>query len=229
MTSELFEAIKAKSNPTPVQEQYWQRQWPNGADRALATVKEQLRHEYLGWVYDEFKGHHILCVVTQLGCAIGSHEGSLRKSLDALSWQFVTTGSRWHHLLPRERQHDCFGLAAVEPLEPLVVYHATERERWPRILEKGLLPSNPTIATSGFPDTEGRIHVCAHHDNGREGATYWVTLLSERRKRKDDDYIIIEVDLHRVPGARVYQDVHSTSGLVVDRIESIPAAALRLV
>jgi hypothetical protein len=55
-----------------------------------------------------------------------------------------------------------------------------------------------------------------------------MTTLREKNRFNDPDWGIVEIDMtHLPPGARVYQDIHSVSGMIVDKIERIPGELIR--
>ena len=126
-----------------------------------------------------------------------------------------------------------FGLAPVLPKVLKVAYHATRACLIPRICGakgEGLFPSNAMRQATHFPDTEGVIHVCeklTHEGVENDSAEWWMKTLSQKNRFDDPIWGIVRIDMTRLPrGARVYQDMHSTSGVIVDRIDRIPGRLL---
>jgi len=129
-----------------------------------------------------------------------------------------------------------FGMAPILPATLAVGYHATRecviRRACGAGVEggEGMLPSNDERRATDFPDTDGVIHVCAkltHAGEENDSAVWWMHALSKRNRHNDPHWGIVRVDMTRLPAtARVYQDMHSASGVIVDRIDRIPAHAL---
>jgi hypothetical protein len=120
-------------------------------------------------------------------------------------------------------------MAPILPKTLKVGYHATRACLIPRICGEngeGLLPSNAERRATPFPDTDGCIHVCeklSHEGDQDDSAEWWRTTLSKKNNFDDPNWGIVRIDMTQLPcGARVYQDMHSASGVIVDRIERIP-------
>ena len=152
-------------------------------------------------------------------------EKHIRADLDRIGWLFLTTGEsvekRNGETLPT------FGAAPILPRTLTVGYHATRACVIPRILDEGLLPSNAERQTTDYPDTEGVIHVCAklkHEGSENDSAEWWRDELAKKNRFNDPDWGILHIDMARLPAtARTYQDMHSQTGVIVDRIDRIPA------
>lgn len=179
-----------------------------------------------------FKGRSIIQIWVNDSADRKNREATARKRLDQIEWQMVvlavqdqTAYRTMNDNLPLPNPNgpshlNVYGLAPIELIEPrpLSAYHATETQ----IAEQanGLRPSD---GSNGYPDTEGKIHACATLDGTNTSAAYWAQLLAERKGLTVADYSILEVSReHLPPGARVYQDLHSQSGIVIDRVALIP-------
>ena len=119
-----------------------------------------------------------------------------------------------------------FAMAPITPRPATVTYHTTRATVMDTIEREGLLPSSPAIRQTDYPDTDGKIHVCEAL-TGDGSASRWVKIFSGRYSRKPDDYGILRVNLAGL-GARVYPDIRSRYGLIVDRIDRIPPDRIRL-
>ncbi len=143
----------------------------------------------------------------------------IREELDNIGWLFLTVSDL----------HPIFGMSPILPRMLQVGYHATRASLIPRICGRngeGLLPSNADRAATDFPDTENVIHVCeklTHEGNENDSAEWWMKTLSERNIVGDPHWGIVRIDMTGLPTtARIYQDMHSASGVIVDRIDRIP-------
>jgi len=172
--------------------------------------------------FDPHRGPHpVLKVVLTPGVQVEEHSGQLREELDKIGWQFITILND-DPQTPQRR----FAMAPVTPREATVTYHTTLASTWVAIQRDGLVPSNPAIRQTNFPDTEGKIHVCKAPTGDGSGSS-WVRIFCNKNQRKPEEYAILRVDLSGL-GARVYQDVRSQYGLIVDRIDRIPPDRIRL-
>ncbi len=167
---------------------------------------------------DELCGHHCMMVDYNPHFDLASVVKQLRKELDAIGWLFVTTG--------RDKTYPTFAVAPILSRTLTVAYHATRSCLIPTIRKEGLLPSNAERQASNYPDTKGVIHVCeklTHVGEENDSAEWWLKILSQKNKFNDPNWGIVRVDMTHLPlETRVYQDMHSTSGVVVDRIDRIP-------
>jgi hypothetical protein len=183
-------------------------------------IKERVRFAYNG--HDMYRiGYSEQVDLSQL-------EPVLRRELDRLEWQFVTTNSR--HELKNGEIVPSFGIAPVVTIPVAVAYHATRMCVMPNILREGLLPSNRERRATTFPDTEGVIHACVklhHTGDDNDSAEWWKEELSKTNRFNHPDWGILQIDLSGLLDVRVYQDMHSQSGIVIDRIERVPPSLLR--
>jgi hypothetical protein len=88
-----------------------------------------------------------------------------------------------------------------------------------------LKPSNEERRATTFPDTEGVIHICAklREVGGKDSAEWWRDELSKKNRFGNPNWGILQIDMAGLPAeARIYQDMHSVSGVIVDRIDKIP-------
>ncbi len=173
-----------------------------------------------------FKGHHFCRVGYSPDLDLAGVEPQIREELDGIAWLFVTTGQSIEY---KGQTLPTFGMAPILPRALEVGYHATRACLIPKICGEdgeGLLPSNAQRRATHFPDTDGVIHVCeklSHDGDQNDSAEWWRTTLSKHNRFNDPDWGIVRIDMTGLPrGTRVYQDMHSASGVVVDRIDRIP-------
>lgn len=153
-------------------------------------------------------------------------EKQLRQELDELGWLLITTGQVIEY---KGVELPTFGIAPILPMTVVVGYHATRACLIPLIRQEGLKPSNEKRRATSFPDTEGVIHVCAKlaEDGGKDSAQWWREELSKKNRFNDPNWGILRINMTGLPAeVRVYQDMHSASGLIMDRIEKIPGHLL---
>lgn len=175
---------------------------------------------------DIFKGHHFWRIGYLPGFDLAAVETQIRKELDRIEWLFLTTGQSIEY---KGQTLPTFGMAPILVRTLEVGYHATRACLIPKICGEhgeGLLPSNAERRATHFPDTDGVIHVCeklSHEGDQNDSAEWWMTTLSKKNNFNDPNWGIIRIDMTGLPrAARVYQDTHSASGVIVDRIDRIP-------
>jgi hypothetical protein len=178
-----------------------------------------------------FKGHHFLRVGYSPDFDLVGVERRVREELDGIGWLFLTTGQSVEY---KGQTLPTFGMAPVLRRRLTVGYHATRACLIPKICGEhgaGLLPSNAERRATHFPDTDGVIHVCeklAHEGNENDSAEWWKMTLSKKNNFDDPNWGIVRIDMTGLPPtARIYQDMHSASGVMVDRIDRIPGALIR--
>lgn len=146
----------------------------------------------------------------------------LRRLLNGIGWQYSEADDANRHL--------AYVAPMLYPPVPVVAYHATRSAVVSSIVNCGLLPSNSTISATGRPDCFGNIYVCAELGESagpsdvepRKGtAMWWRWQLSRRNRFNDPDWVVLSVVLQGL-AARVYRDIWSATGLIVDGIERIP-------
>ena len=128
-------------------------------------------------------------------------------------------------------------LAPMVPVTMTVGYHATRRASLDSIREHGLVPStSESQTTKGRLDCEGNIYLCerlgTQADEGKQrsfSAHWWRHHLSKVNRFNDPDWVILEVCVDQVEGARLYRDVWSESGVVVENVNRIPWEFINLV
>lgn len=207
---------------------FWTTHLPHGATEiARRHLGESLLHSGSS----TYKGHRIWRVGFAPDFDLAGVEAKLRKELDGIGWLFVTTG---HAIDYKGQTMPTFGMAPLLPKTLAVGYHTTRACLIPKICGEGgegLLPSNAERRATNFPDTDGVIHVCeklSHEGDENDSAEWWKGTLSKKNRFGDPDWRIVQIDMTRLPlGARVYQDMHSASGVLVDRIEKIPGKLIR--
>lgn len=150
----------------------------------------------------------------------------VRCTLDALGWVLVATGEECE-----DPELSIFGIAPIRRRIVSVAYHATRTCVVPAIMTVGLLPSNADRRATTFLDTDGVIHVCEElgvDSNDIGSARWWGVHLSDNNRFGDRNWNILRLDMRELD-ARVYCDIHSESGLVVDRIANVPPDRISLV
>jgi hypothetical protein len=179
--------------------------------------------------YENVHGHQMILVPYSPGFVMTADaKKKMRDVLEQMDWLFITKrepdqGNPDHFL------H--FGIAPILRKQVTVAYHATRTCLIEKIMTEGLLPSNQERRSTDFPDTEGVIHICTklrHRGGENDSAEWWANHLSksEHTLCRDPNWTILQIDMALVPTARAYQDMHSKSGLIVDRIARIPPEAL---
>ena len=157
-------------------------------------------------------GRHVLLYAVRPGFGLDAVCPDIRRRLDEIEWIYVTIPSGVECLVESGIGFErCPGFAVAPMIRRRVdaTFHATRRSLIPRIMNEGLLPSNPERATTHFPDTEGAIHVTANlesNDDDGDGARYWMSLLSKRNRFDDTDWTILQIDMQGIPNARVYEE-----------------------
>jgi hypothetical protein len=200
---------------------------------AIEIARRRLGESILYSRSDIFKGHHFWRIGFTPGFDLAGVEEQIRQELDRIEWLFLTTGQS---ILHKGQALPTFGMAPILPRILEVGYHATRACLISKICGEngeGLLPSNAERRATDFPDTDGVIHACeklAHEGDQNDSAEWWRTTLSKNNKSNDPNWGIVRIDMTRLPrGARVYQDMHSTSGVIVDRIDRIPGKLITAV
>lgn len=196
------------------------------------AIAFQIADRYLGKTL-MFRGSGILknrpyyCIGYSQDFSLSHVKAQIRKELDDIGWLFLTTGHKIEY--KDGRTIPSFGMAPLIPRSLKIGYHATRSCLIPIICGEngeGLLPSNADRAATDFPDTEDVIHVCeklTHEGNENDSAEWWKKTLSERNIVGDPHWGIVRIDMTGLPTtARIYQDMHSASGVIVDRIDRIP-------
>jgi hypothetical protein len=163
--------------------------------------------------------HPVLKIVPVPDADVGEYSGQMREELDKIGWQFVTILSEDQPGAQRR-----FAMAPITLRSATVAYHTTRASTFDTIWREGLVPSSPATRQTDFPDTDGKIHV-SEALTGDGSASRWVKIFCERCAKNPEDYAILRVDLAGL-AARVYPDVRSRYGLIVDRIDRIPPARI---
>jgi hypothetical protein len=166
--------------------------------------------------------HPIIRVVPVPGCDVSEYSGQMREELDKIGWQFVTILNDDQPAAAQRR----FAMAPITERAVTVTYHATRASTLGTVQREGLLPSNPARRQTDYPDTDGKLHVCEAM-TGDGSASRWVRIFSQRYSKKPEEHVILRVDLTGL-GARVYLDVRSQYGLIVDRFDRIPPERIAL-
>ena len=166
--------------------------------------------------YSEKCGHRIILVTMPEEWRPTPYEHQLRSALGAMNWQLVSC----------ELGESGFGMAPLMFIDcPEHGYHATLKQRVPEIFKEGLKPSNAKRGVTRYPDTEGKIHLCRTLEGGDGSARYWVKIIADELEEPETNFTILKVNLTGVRG-RVYRDVRSDSGFIIDGVESIAQVTL---
>jgi hypothetical protein len=158
----------------------------------------------------------------------------IRLWVENQGWQFSRQMVK--HPTVADRRIEYIYLAPMIPVPLVLGYHATRRLTFPSIRQEGLLPSVPARQTTERWDCDGNIYVCERLGTpadegvpGSESAHWWRAHLAEKNHYGDPDWVILSVEVGNVAGARVYKDIWSKSGIIVDNVPRIPADFIRLV
>jgi hypothetical protein len=116
-------------------------------------------------------------------------------------------------------------------------FHATRRCSLKAIRRHGLLPSTRDRQTSENRwDCEGNIYLCEHLGTPTDAEAdhaltthWWCGYFARNNRFNDPDWVILQVTIGKVQGARIYRDIWSKSGVIVDNLENVPPSALDLV
>jgi hypothetical protein len=225
MTPELFETLKDR--PTRDQRTYWQHRLVDAVDQ---LVRKATGPHCLGFMLNAYMDRHqLMLYCVQPECELDAVRDALVPQLAAIDFQFVTIGSKAKWGSDTYGYFPIFGVAPITPVEVAIAYHATETSRLPKIMAEGLKVGNPDLCHTGFPDTLGKIHLCRTLEGEFESAARWIVEVAKKVGNNPRGYSVLEVDVRLVSGARTHQDVHSHSGIIVDRVDRIVPEALRLV
>jgi hypothetical protein len=203
---------------------------PGDEHTALSIVLKILQENFKEALWAQNRYHRILYVGLANTLPTQRHISVMRKSLDKIDWQVVRSAARLQTTTGEEVA--TIGIAPIARKRISVAYHATRTLVLPRILTEGLLPSNEARRATDFPDTKGLIHVCerlGESDDEKETARWWMVELSRKNRFGDHDWSIIKIDMSKLKNARVYQDMHSKSGIIIDRIPRIPGVLIETV
>jgi len=155
----------------------------------------------------------------------------IRRFVEDQGWQW----SRQHVPIAGSAPAEYIYLTPIVELAVEVGYHATRRASVPSIMEQGLEPSSPDRQTTARADCEGNIYFCerlgSSADAGVRGsvsAHWWRDHLASTNRFEDSDWVILSVEIGRLVGARVYKDIWSESGIIVDNIARISPDLIRL-
>jgi hypothetical protein len=159
----------------------------------------------------------------------------LRRRLNAIGWQYSEFGAQD---LERNEQWRHFVFAAPMRLVPVpeIAFHATRRASVQSIRELGLLPSKPDISATGRFDCHGNIYLCQElgelpespeSEPQKATAMWWRWHFSHNNRFNDRNWVILAVRLRGL-AVRVYRDIWSTSGLIVDSIDHVPPERIEL-
>lgn len=204
--------------PAQRQVQAWMRTPPA---EPIAVLRESLGDGFV-FAKPSLSGTHaIVQVIVAADCDVLQHREDIRPRLDRMDWEWVTLKPD----MAGRQQRLGFGIAPIRPRQANVAFHTTLKRLIPVIIDCGLMPSSLAIQQTDFPDTDARIHL-AENLMGDGSAVRWISIFSERYRRPPTDYGILELDLRGV-GGRLYEDIHTEFGLVIDRIDRIDPSRIR--
>lgn len=213
--------------------EYWSAHPPK---QAIEIVKDVFGDFYLGEGNGQLSNRRFpVRLMLIRPCDLNLYEPAVRDQLDQIDWQILTLvpldknrcKAVRQQTSPSKIKRSCniYGIAPIMKLgsPPVLAYHAIESRIAEICRQEGIKPSD---GSNRYCDTKGKIHVCPTLNGERESAVYWATLLSEAMQLALADYSILEVALDAVPSARLHPDFHSTSGIIVDRINVIPPQSI---
>lgn len=159
--------------------------------------------------------------------AVGALKRLLKSRLKSVHWQYSELNDR-----------PLLVFAAPMVFHRIdVAFHATRTANLDGILERGLCPSTPERSNSERADCVDNLYVCptlgsvpANIDvePEKETAHWWRWHLSRNNRFDDPDWCILHVNMVGVE-AKVYRDIWSASGLIIDDTESIASERLSVV
>jgi hypothetical protein len=195
----------------------------------ISVAKESLGDKFVLPIYKVHGVHSaIIQIFVTADCDLRPYKESIVSRLDCMNWEWVTLRQdKLGTTEPSTEPKIGFGMAPILPRQAEIAYHVTLERAIPAILKSGLLPSCDAIKQTDFPDTEGRIHVTERLE-GDGSAARWIRLFSEKYDRPQADYGILELNLQGL-GGRMYQDIHSEFGLVIDGVDRIAASRIKRV
>lgn len=159
----------------------------------------------------------------------------IRHWVESQGWQF-SRQTKKNELIPGRLTEYIF-LAPMIPVELELGYHATRLALVPSIQANGLLPSTPERqTTTDRTDCEGNIYLCKDLGTpvdagvrGTKTAHWWRGHLAKNNRFNDPDWVILEIEIGKVHGARLYKDIWSESGIIVDGVKAISPEVIRVV
>ena len=186
------------------------------ADPAIDIAHEVLENNFLSGVFDHEAGHDIVRIGYDDSIDLFFCKSELARRLNNIGWQFITSNSRIYY---RGALVPTFSMARFRFRTLKECYHVTKTWKIPLILGHGLLTSNSERCSTGFPDTDGTIHVCdrlgiARFDGG--SAFWWMDVLQKHDQFGEPNRGIIRVNLEGLDQIRIYDDFHSDTGFVID-------------
>jgi hypothetical protein len=213
----------------------------NPSDEALAIAKSGFGKHFLISRRKQLEyGHYVIELFVD-DCAVEPLESAVESELDAIGWQMVVLDvvdkTRFRdfpkreklsptiefvHPLPPRNRYAIAPILAIEP-RPAVGFHATETVNLNGIRLEGLKPSS---GAHRYPNTKGKIYACPRLGGDFESAERWAIELSKAKQLSPSAFSILELKLTAVPEARIYRDLHSASGIVLDRLASVPPTAI---
>lgn len=153
-----------------------------------------------------------------------------RRWFSAKNWQF---SRQFVKVLGRhvERLYLC-------PMKHVAIdrgFHATRSASVRSIMATGLLPSTSEFQTTDNRlDCEGNIYLCERlgtpNDEGipcTHSAHWWRHHLAGCNRFADPNWVILEIKLDSLEGRRLYCDIWSESGIILDGVSSIPPSYIR--
>jgi hypothetical protein len=207
-------------------------------DEAVAVVSKVFGASSVNPMCRTHATHNVVGVYVPDTEGMQDREDAARRELDRLGWQFIMIediGNRFRSARPDRAPLSFSGLNGLNtyglsPLLPLVdrpktVFHATPSKIALRCLVEGIRPSR---GQNGYSDTRGKLHVCRKlESDAADNAVWWAKALSERDCLPLSTYSILEVSIVNLPPiARVYADLNSVSGVVIDRFDKIPPSEI---
>jgi hypothetical protein len=159
----------------------------------------------------------------------------IRRWVESQGWQYSRQLVKHPTVAERRIEYIYLGPMILVPLA--VGYHATRRVSIPSIMQSGMLPSTADRqTTSERSDCDGNIYVCERLGvpadggvQGSESAHWWRAHLADRNRFNDPEWVILRIEIGKVADARIYRDIWSKSGIIVDNVTRIDPDLVRLV
>jgi hypothetical protein len=159
-------------------------------------------------------------------------KATARRWAEDQGWHFIWQTLRRDY---RPDGQEYIYLAPIIPVECERGYHATPLASVCSIQELGLLPSIAERQTTDRGDCEGNVYLCeilgTPADAGVRGsrsAHWWRDHLARNNRFNDPEWVILKVEIGKLPDAKLYRDICSDSGIIVAGVDAIPPELIKL-
>jgi hypothetical protein len=181
---------------------------------------------------NDVTAHSFFAPEIKLDACIKQH---IREWINSRGWQYSRQSN---DNSTTKRRDEFIYLAPKIPVSLKCGFHVTRACSVPSILKDGLLPSNSgrQINELKREDCEGNIYLCEKigsvEDAGIKdsySAHWWLDEFRKVNRFNDLNWVILEIDLSQISDVKLYKDIWSRSGIVVNGVASIPPSAIKLV